>query len=154
MSKHSKQSHPETTTETTDDPAGHPGPTGATGPLGEPGATGEAPADVVPPAASQTAAESADLKPGPGGAPDPAAQAKISAQAGVGTGDLFSELGALPSIPALEGIKANARAGYYKSVPADELARDLSGVNFESDEHSKIRDALVQRAKGGAFSGK
>jgi hypothetical protein len=135
MSKHSKQTDPETKT------------------IDEAPPAGEAPADVVPPAASQSAAESADLKPGPGGAPDPAAQAKISAQAGVSSGDLASELGALPNIAALEGIKANARAGYYRGVPAEELARDLSGLTFESDEHSKIRDALVERAKGGAFSG-
>jgi len=111
-----------------------------------------APADAVPPAATQSAAESANLKSPEGGGTDPAAQAKISAQAGIKSGDLASELGALPNIPALDGIKANARAGYYKSVPAEQLAADLGAVSFESEEHAKIRDALVERAKGGAFS--
>lgn len=146
MSKHSKHSDPETKPETTTESTEPPD-------TGEP-LPGPALADVVPPAASQTVEESANLKRGPGGAPDPLAQQKISAQAGVGTGDLFSELGALPAIPALDGLKSNARAGYYKSVPTDELVRDLSGVSFESEEHTKIRDALVERAKGGAFSGK
>lgn len=148
MSKQSKHADPETKTEPSETARAERAP----GDEVDPPKAADAPADVVPPAASQSAGESANLKRGPGGAPDPAAQAKISAQAGVGTGDLFSELSALPAIPALEGIKANARAGYYESVPSEHLVADLSGVSFESAEHTKIRDALVERAKGGAFS--
>ena len=85
-------------------------------------------------------------EPGPPGQPDP----KLGQRAR--SGDLVSELGALPPLPALEGVRANAAAGYYKTRPADDLVVDLEGVSFESDEHGKVRDALVERAKGGAFS--
>lgn len=106
--------------------------------------------DTTENAASAT--EQANLK-SSGDQPDPAAQAKISAAAGQrGLGDLTSELGALPPLPALEGIRANAQAGYYKSVPADQLVADLQGVHFENEEHAKVRDALVERVRGGAFS--
>lgn len=107
--------------------------------------------DNTKPAAS--AAEQAHLEKGGDGQPDPAAQAKISAAAGQrGRGDLATELGALPNVAALDGVRANAAAGYYKTRPADELVADLQGVQLESEEHQKIRDALVERAKGGAFS--
>lgn len=106
--------------------------------------------DTTDPAASAT--EQANLK-GSGDQPDPAAQAKISTAAGQrGLGDLLSELGALPPLPALEGIRANAQSGYYKTVPAEQLVTDLQGVHFENDEHGKVRDALIERVKGGAFS--
>lgn len=107
--------------------------------------------DTTEPATS--AADQADLKETPDGQPDPAAQAKISAAGGQrGRGDLVSELGSLPPLPALDGIRSNASAGYYKTRPADELVADLQGLAFENDEHGKVRDALVERAKGGAFS--
>lgn len=103
-------------------------------------------------APSATAA--ADLEPGPQGT-DPAAQSKISGIAGVrSSGDLASELGSLPAISALDGIKSNAAAGYYKTVPAEQLVADLQALTFENEEHVAVRDALVERARGGAFSGK
>jgi hypothetical protein len=107
--------------------------------------------DTTEPAAS--AAEQANLKPGPDGQPDPAGQAKISAAGGQrGRGDLVTELGALPPIAALDGVRANAKAGYYATVPTADLVADLEGVTFEDEEHAKVRDALVERVKGGAFS--
>ena len=106
----------------------------------------------VPPAAS--AAEQANLEPTPEGQSDPAAQAKISVAAGQrGThGDLVSGLAGLPAIGALDGIRANAQAGYYKTVPAEQLVTDLEALSFESDEHTAARDKLVEQARSGAFS--
>jgi len=102
----------------------------------------------------QGAAASANLQPGEDGQSDPAAQAKISVQGGLrGGGDLLAELGALPPIGALDGLRANAQAGYYKSVPAAQLVADLEGLTFESDEQTAVRDALIERAKSGTFSG-
>ena len=101
-----------------------------------------------------TVAAAADAQPAADGQPDPAAQAKISAAAGARSGgDLLAELGALPAIGALDGIKANAQAGYYRTVPAEHLVTDLQALTFENEEHGKVRDALVERARGGAFSG-
>lgn len=103
----------------------------------------------------QGAAASANLQPTEDGQSDPAAQSKISAQGGLrsGGGDLLAELGALPQIGALDGIRANAQAGYYRTVPAAQLVADLEGLTFESDEQTAVRDALIERAKSGTFSG-
>jgi hypothetical protein len=106
------------------------------------------------PDAEAGAAASADLKPTADGQSDPAAQAKISTQGGIrGGGDLSAELGALPPIGALDGIRANAQTGYYKTVPAAQLVADLEGLTFETDDQTAVRDALIERAKGGTFSG-
>jgi len=100
-----------------------------------------------------SAAEHAGLEPGPAGQPDPMAQAKISMAGGrSGSGDLVSELGALPSIGALDGIRANAQTGYYKTVPAAQLVADLEALVFDTDEQKAVRDALIERAKSGSFS--
>ena len=101
------------------------------------------------------AAASADLEPAAGSVTDPAAQAKISAQGGLraGGGDLLAELGALPPIGALDGLRANAQAGYYRSVPAAQLVADLEGLTFETPEQTAVRDALIERARSGTFSG-
>lgn len=103
--------------------------------------------------AAPDAAPSADLKPTPSGQSDPLAQAKISGQAGLRGGSLLAELNALPPIGALEGIRANAQGGYYRTVPAAQLVTDLEGLTFETPEQTAIRDALIERAKGGAYSG-
>jgi hypothetical protein len=107
------------------------------------------------PDAEAGAAASADLKPTADGQSDPAAQAKISTQGGLraGGGDLVAELGALPAIGALDGIRANAQTGYYKTVPAAQLVADLEGLTFETDDQTAVRDALIERAKSGTFSG-
>jgi hypothetical protein len=106
----------------------------------------------VPPAAS--AAEQAGLEETPDGQSDPAAQAKISAAAGQrGThGDLVSGLAGLPAIGALDGIRSNAQAGYYKTVPAEQLVTDLEGLTLEDEAHKAARDKLIEQARSGAFS--
>lgn len=99
------------------------------------------------------AAAEAQLEPSPDGQPDPAGQAKISAAGGQhAAGDLVSELGALPAIGALDGIRANAQAGYYKTVPAEQLVADLEGLTFETEEQQAVHRALIERARGGSFS--
>lgn len=118
----------------------------------EPDAGPEAPAAAAAPLAH---AEAEAQKKADEGKPDPMAQAKISAAAGTrGSGDLLAELGALPQVSQLDGIKANAQAGYYRTVPAEQLASDLQALQFEDAAHGQVRDALVERARGGAFSGR
>ena len=85
------------------------------------------------------------------GKPDPFAQSKISGAAGV-TGDLVTALGNLPQIAALDGIKAAAASGYYRTVPKDELLAQLRGLPFEDETGKVQRDWLVQRAESGEFS--
>lgn len=109
----------------------------------------------APPAAALPQVEAEAQKKADEGKPDPLAQARISAAAGNrGSGDLLSELGALPQVSQLDGIRANAQAGYYRTVPAEQLATDLQGLQFEDEGAAKVRDALVERARGGAFSGR
>lgn len=85
------------------------------------------------------------------GHPDPLAQMKISGAAGM-HGDLGTELSKLPPIAALDGLKANAAAGYYRGVPKDELVATLKGLPFEDESARVQRDWLVQRAESGEFS--
>lgn len=107
------------------------------------------------PAAALPQVEAEAQKKADEGKPDPLAQARISAAAGNrGSGDLLAELGALPQVSQLDGIKANAQAGYYRTVPAEQLAADLQALQFEDEGAGKVRDALVERARGGAFSGR
>lgn len=108
--------------------------------------------NVQAPAGS--AAEQANLEPSPAGQSDPAAQAKISTTAGQrGTrGDLVGGLAGLPQVAALEGIRSNAQAGYYATVPAAQLVADLEAVTFEDAEHTAARDKLIEQARAGSFS--
>lgn len=103
-----------------------------------------------------SAAEQAGVEQDPPGQPDPMGQAKISAAGGqrAGGGDLLAELGALPQVSQLDAIKANAQGGYYRTVPSERLAADLQALQFDDEGAVKVRDALVERARGGAFSGK
>lgn len=85
------------------------------------------------------------------GQPDPLAQMKISGATGA-HGSLSQELAKLPPIAALDGLKANAAAGYYRGVGKEELIATLKGLPFEDESARVQRDWLVQRAESGEFS--
>lgn len=118
-----------------------------------------APAPEAPPAEAPAAQPSTPLAAvqaevqaaADAGKPDPLAQSKISGAAGA-HGDLVTELSKLPPIAALDGLKANAAAGYYRGVPKDELIATLKGLPFEDESARVQRDWLVQRAESGEFS--
>jgi outer membrane biosynthesis protein TonB len=118
-----------------------------------------APAPEAPPAEAPAAQPSTPLAAvqaevqaaADAGHPDPLAQIKISGAAGA-HGDLVTELSKLPPIAALDGLKANAAAGYFRGVPKDELIATLKGLPFEDESARVQRDWLVQRAESGEFS--
>jgi|SRR5690349_22731611 len=85
------------------------------------------------------------------GHPDPLAQIHLAAKGG--PSGLVAALNDLPNIPALDGLRANANAGYYRTAPTEELVKALEGLPLprENAQALAARDAIVARAKAGEF---
>jgi hypothetical protein len=80
------------------------------------------------------------------GHPDPLAQINLVKQAG--PSGLLAALHALPAIPALDGIKANA-----EHTPTPELVEALKSLPLPEDNEAAIaaRDDIVRRLEAGEF---
>lgn len=142
-------------------PEGPTGPVGALGAKGAPAAPEAAPepakGEPLVPAGEPVSplVAAADALPTAEGHPDPHAQSKITGAAGaVDRGNLVAALARLPLVSQLSGLRANAQAGFYGTVPPAELVSALRAVKLEDEEARTTLDTIIVRAEQGEFSGR